>query len=47
MPENVYFVVGAYAVMWIGVIGYLLRLRSLLQRSRDELAHARSMGGAR
>lgn len=46
MPDNIYYVVGAYIVMWGTIIGYLLRLRSLLQRSRDALAHANSRGGA-
>ena len=45
MPDNIYFVGAAYAVMWLGVIGYLLRLRALLNRSRAALAHARSVGG--
>jgi hypothetical protein len=43
--NNIYFVVGAYAVMWVTVIGYLLRLRSLMNRSRAALAHARTVGG--
>ena len=45
--SNIYFVVGAYAVMWATVLGYLLRLRSALARSRAALAHARSIGGER
>lgn len=46
MDDNAWFVGGAYAVMWISVIGYFLRLRALLARSRAALDHARSIGGA-
>lgn len=46
MTSNLYFVVAAYAVMWISVIAYALRVRALLKRSREALAHARSSGGA-
>jgi len=45
MPENVYYVVGAYVVMWATIIGYLLRLRAVLAHSRAALAHAKSIGG--
>lgn len=44
MGNNIYFVVAAYAVMWVTVIGYLLRLRALMNRSRAALAQARSGG---
>ena len=38
MPrENLWFVGGAYAVMWISVIGYYLRLRSLDRAARAAL----------
>ena len=45
VPENIYYVAGGYIVMWATVIGYLLRLRSVLARSRAALDHAKSMGG--
>lgn len=45
-PENLWYVGGAYAVMWIAVIGYLLRLRSLDRAARAALDHAKTMGGA-
>lgn len=45
MPENLAYVVGAYGVMWAVIIGYLLRLRSLTNRSRAALEHARLKGG--
>ena len=45
MPENVYYVAGAYVVMWVVIIGYLLRLRSALVQSRAALEHAKSRGG--
>jgi hypothetical protein len=44
--ENLWFVGGAYAVMWISVIGYYLRLRSLDRAARAALQHAKTMGGA-
>ena len=40
------FVGGAYAVMWIAVLGYSLRLRSLDRGARAALEHAKTMGGA-
>ncbi len=50
MPEmiasNGYDVAAAYAVGWICILGYLLRLHSLLRRSRKALAHAKTIGGA-
>jgi hypothetical protein len=45
MPENVYYVAGAYLVMWVVIIGYFLRLRSALRQSRAALEHAKSRGG--
>ena len=44
MP-NIYYVAGAYGVMWVVIIGYLARLRSVLNRSRAALEYARSKGG--
>ncbi len=45
MADNVYYVTGAYAVMWIVLVAYVLRLRSLLAKSRAALAHARAQAG--
>jgi hypothetical protein len=44
--SNLSFVIGAYAVMWVTVIGYALRLRAVNARARAALAHAQSVGGA-
>ena len=46
MAENIYFVAAAYAATWIVVIGYLLRLRSLMARARAALAHAQGQAKA-
>ncbi len=45
--NNLSFVIGAYAVTWATVLGYLLRLRAANARARAALDHARSVGGAR
>jgi len=46
VTSNLTFVVAAYAVMWAVLIAYSLRLRALLKRSREALAHARPTRGA-
>ena len=46
MPDNTPFVVGAYAVLWVGVIGYLLRVRALLRDGREALAAAERAAAA-
>jgi CcmD family protein len=46
MTGEVKFVVAAYAVSWTAILGYLLRLRSVLARSRSALEHASRQGGA-
>ena len=45
MPENVYFIVAAYAATWIVILGYLLRLRALDTRASKALDHATSARG--
>ena len=45
MPENVYFIVAAYAATWIVILGYLLRLRALDARANEALDHAKSVRG--
>lgn len=46
MTGEIKFVVAAYAVSWAGILGYLLRLRRVLARSRAALASAARAGGA-
>lgn len=43
--SNLSFVIAAYAVLWVGVVGYLLRLRTLLNRSRAALTAAQAAAG--
>jgi hypothetical protein len=43
--NNLAFVIAAYVVLWTGVLGYLLRLRGLLKRSRAALAAAEAAAG--
>jgi hypothetical protein len=45
--NNLAFVIAAYAVMWVAVLGYLFRLRTLLKRSRAALERAQSSGDVR
>ena len=40
MPEMNGFVVAAYVVMWVGVLGYLVRLRRVSRDARQRLEQA-------
>ncbi|NUQ11846.1 MAG: CcmD family protein [Gemmatimonadaceae bacterium] len=46
MEEQYGFVVAAYVVMWVGVIGYLVRLRRVSRAARRRLDEA-SRGAGR
>lgn len=46
MTGEVKYVVAAYAITWAALLGYLLRLRGVLARSRAALDYSSRQGGA-
>ena len=47
MPEGNGFVIAAYAVMWIGLIGYALKLHRVYREAERRLAEASREGRER
>ena len=44
--NNWSFVIAAYSITWIVLLGYLFRLQRALSKKRAEYEHARAAGAA-